>query len=142
MDFYIVLSRPFSTMGYMSWYMPLIVIILLHFYCYVYKQPNTTTTRPSSRCSNFYTIKWNPNPFSDLCRLVTVLEGICQSHLCGHELHLMNRKDTQGFVSYWGSKECKQWQQKEEIYEACVSRVAIQRGRQSGTRRVSLLILV
>ena len=49
--------------------------------------------------------------------------------LCGHELRLKNRKNTQGFLSHRGSKRCKKEKQnllqKEEIYKA---RTVIQRG--------------
>ena len=57
--------------------------------------------------------------------------------LCGRELRLMNRKNTQAFVSHRESKGCttgsKKGKQKEEINQACD---AIQRyfpGGQSGT---------
>jgi hypothetical protein len=57
--------------------------------------------------------------------------------LCGRELRLKNRKNTQGFVSHRESKGCKKGkkkgEQKEEINQACS---AIQRyfpGGQSGT---------
>ena len=54
--------------------------------------------------------------------------------LCGRELRLKNRKNTQGFLSHRGSKGCKKGKQnllqKEEIY---LARVATQRGEQSST---------
>ena len=52
----------------------------------------------------------------------TTSNGTCD--LCGHELRLKNRKNTQGFVSHRGRKWCRRRKQKEEIYQTRAARSA------------------
>ena len=62
--------------------------------------------------------------------------------LCGRELRLKNRKNTQGFLSHRESKGCRQGKQKEEIYRA---RAVIQQNfpsRRSGTSHSFSLVLI
>ena len=52
--------------------------------------------------------------------------------LCGRELRLKNRKNTQGFVSHRESKRCKRGKQKEEIHQAR-AHATTERGRWSSS---------
>ena len=51
--------------------------------------------------------------------------------LCGRELRLKNRKNTQGFVSHWECKGCRKGNQREEIYQTGAVRNLPASGRQS-----------